>query len=201
MSYFGSSPRDASIICFETSQAFLAARMSRARSWVSQVKPSPMVRISTCSGNLSSTPRSPVCHLPFTYCTTPTFRPLPIARTTSPNAAVDFPLPFPVWTISRPFSMVLVARILSRAALRLRAFSLALRLISSSEPVSSLEVPSVMTITIRRAPSAGAGTPEPSGRRVCPRSPQASFLKAIAQPAPSTTQKAAFATAVATMNV
>ena len=150
-----------------------------------------MVRISTCSGNFSSTPRSPVCHLPFTYCTTPTFMPLPTARTTSPNAAVDFPLPLPVWTIRRPFSIVLVARILSRTALRLRAFSFALRLTSSSERSS------FMTLSIG---GRGGGRNRAAGRaRPCSR--YASFLKAIAQPAPSTTQNTALATAVATMNV
>ena len=40
-----------------------------------------------------------------------------------PKAAVDLPLPLPVWTISRPFSMVLPAMILSRAAFFLRIFS------------------------------------------------------------------------------
>ena len=33
-----------------------------------------------------------------------------------PKAAVDLPLPLPVWTMSRPFSIVLVAMILSRAS-------------------------------------------------------------------------------------
>ena len=40
-----------------------------------------------------------------------------------PSAAEVLPLPVPVWTISRPFSPVLVAMILSRAALCLRIFS------------------------------------------------------------------------------
>ena len=33
-----------------------------------------------------------------------------------PKAAVDLPLPLPVWTISRPFSCVLVARMRFRAS-------------------------------------------------------------------------------------
>jgi hypothetical protein len=49
--------------------------------------------------------------------------PLPSARKTRPKAAVDLPLPLPVWTISRPFSTVLVARILSRAAFFFFIFS------------------------------------------------------------------------------
>ena len=40
-----------------------------------------------------------------------------------PKAAVVLPLPLPVWTIRRPFSPVLVAMILSRAAFFLRIFS------------------------------------------------------------------------------
>ena len=40
-----------------------------------------------------------------------------------PKAAVDLPLPLPVWTMSRPFSMVLPAMILSRAAFFLAIFS------------------------------------------------------------------------------
>ena len=82
-----------------------------------------MAFIVTCSGNFSSTTRSPVCHAPLTNCTTPTRKPWPSARNTMPKAAVDLPLPLPVWTISRPFSMVLVAMILSRAAFFLRIFS------------------------------------------------------------------------------
>src|SRR5262249_20267925 len=58
-------------------------------------------------------------------------------RSTMPKAAVDLPLPLPVWTTSNPFSIVLVAIILARAALRRAAFSLARRLISSSSSLSS----------------------------------------------------------------
>ena len=39
-------------------------------------------------------------------CTTPTGRPRPSMRSARPKAAVDLPLPGPVWTISRPFSIV-----------------------------------------------------------------------------------------------
>ena len=41
-----------------------------------------------------------------------------------PKAAVDLPLPLPVWTISRPFSMVLAATSASCAALRLAILAL-----------------------------------------------------------------------------
>src|SRR5215472_2884987 len=40
-------------------------------------------------------------------------------RSANPNAAVDLPLPAPVWTISKPFSMVLPATSASCTALRL----------------------------------------------------------------------------------
>ena len=40
-----------------------------------------------------------------------------------PKAAVDLPLPLPVWTMIRPFSSVLVAMILSRAAFFFAIFS------------------------------------------------------------------------------
>ena len=55
-----------------------------------------------------------------------------------PKAAVDLPLPLPVWTISRPRSSVLVASMRSRAALRRAIFSLWRRLISSSVSAASL---------------------------------------------------------------
>jgi hypothetical protein len=54
---------------------------------------------------------------------TPDFMPWPTQRKTMPKAAVDLPLPLPVWTISKPFSMVLPAMILSRAAFFLAIFS------------------------------------------------------------------------------
>ena len=52
-------------------------------------------------------------------CTTPTRWPRPSMRSASPNAAVDLPLPVPVWTMSRPFSIVLPATSASCTALRL----------------------------------------------------------------------------------
>ena len=52
--------------------------MSRSRSWVSQVKPSPMALMVTSSGNFSSTVRSPVPQAPLTNCTTPTRMPWPM---------------------------------------------------------------------------------------------------------------------------
>ncbi len=92
------------------------------------------------SGNFSSTQRSPVSHLPLMNWMTPTFMPWPMQRITMPKAAVDLPLPLPVWTISRPFSMVLAAIILSRASLRLADFSSARRLRSSASSVMRLLV-------------------------------------------------------------
>ena len=52
-------------------------------------------------------------------CTTPTRWPRPSMRKASPKAAVDFPLPVPVWTMSKPFSIVLPATSASCTALRL----------------------------------------------------------------------------------
>ena len=96
-------------MAFAASQAARAAAMSRSRSWVSQVKPSPMTLSVTCSGKRSSRWRSPVSRRPLTNCTTPSLRPCPRQRIARPQAAVLLPLPVPVWTISRPFSMVLDA--------------------------------------------------------------------------------------------
>ena len=106
-----------------SSQPARAWAMSRSRSWVSQVKPSPIALMVTRSGNFSSTVRSPVAQAPLTNCTTPTFMPWPMARNTMPKAAVDLPLPLPVWTMSSPLSIVLPAMILSRAAFFFRIFS------------------------------------------------------------------------------
>ncbi len=44
-------------------------------------------------------------------------------RITMPKAAVDLPLPVPVWTMTRPRSSVLVASMRVRAALRFAIFS------------------------------------------------------------------------------
>ena len=57
-------------------------------------------------------------------CTTPTRQPWPSARNASPQAAVDFPLPGPVWTISRPPSLVLDATSASCTAFRFSIFAL-----------------------------------------------------------------------------
>ena len=92
-----------------SSQAARAAAMSRARSWVSQVKPSPMTLTSTRSGKRLRKKRSPVSRRPLTNCTTPSFSPCPRQRIARPQAAVLLPLPVPVWTSSRPFSIVFEA--------------------------------------------------------------------------------------------
>src|SRR3990172_7833106 len=105
-------------------QARSAAATSRALSWVSQVKPSPSVCQTTWSPNFSIAVRSPLCQAPLPNCTTPTRNPRPTARSKSPKAAVDFPLPLPVWTMSSPFSMVFEATSASCAALRFSILAL-----------------------------------------------------------------------------
>ena len=65
-----------------------------------------------------------------------------------PSAAEVLPLPVPVLTIRRPFSPVLVAMILSRAALCLRAFSSCRAFSASSASVG---------IPVMRFPSARVG--------------------------------------------
>ena len=60
---------------------------------------------------------------PLMNCTTAHFIPCAMARKIMPKAAEDLPLPLPVWTMIRPFSSVLVAMILSRAAFFLAIFS------------------------------------------------------------------------------
>ena len=112
------------IIFCAAAQARSAAATSRARSCVSQVKPSPSVCHSTWSPNFSTAVRSPDCQAPLPNCTTPQRKPRPSARSISPKAAVDLPLPLPVWTISRPFSIVLAATSASCAALRLAILAL-----------------------------------------------------------------------------
>src|SRR5438132_5107733 len=47
-----------------------------------------------------------------------------MARNRRPKAAVDLPLPFPVWTMSNPFSIVLPATSASWTALRLAILAL-----------------------------------------------------------------------------
>ncbi len=53
---------------------------------------------------------------PLMNCTTAQGMPWAMQRKIIPKAAEDLPLPLPVWTMTRPFSSVLVAMILSRAA-------------------------------------------------------------------------------------
>src|SRR3984957_7061185 len=113
------------IMRLASAHAAVAAATSRARSCVSHVKPSPMVRHSTWAPKRSMAVRSPVDQAPLMNCTTPTRRPRPSARKTSPNAAVDFPLPGPVWTMRRPFSRIgFAATSASCTALRLAIFAL-----------------------------------------------------------------------------
>ena len=107
-----------------TSHASRALATSRARSWVSQVKPSPMARNSTWSGKASNTAFSPECMAPLMNWTTATRLPWPIMRQTMPRAAVVLPLPLPVWTMTSPRSTVLPAMIFSRACCFLRILSL-----------------------------------------------------------------------------
>ena len=133
--------------------------MSRARSWVSQVKPSPIALMVTRSGKRSSTMRSPVSQLPLTNCTTPACMPWPTQRSTMPKAAVDLPLPLPVWTMSRPFSMVLPAMHLVARRLLLAPSSR-----RGAALISSSVMPSVF---IGRAPS--SRRVELDGRRRCAR--------------------------------
>src|SRR5437660_3990330 len=77
-------------------------------------------------------------------CTTPTRWPRPSMRNASPNAAVDLPLPVPVWTISKPFSTVLPATSASCTALRFAILARWRAAASSSvefiEAISSLYV-------------------------------------------------------------
>src|SRR3984885_7911104 len=60
------------IIRLASAHAALAAATSRARSCVSQVKPSPIVRHSAWAPKRSMAVRSPVDHAPLMNCTTPT---------------------------------------------------------------------------------------------------------------------------------
>ena len=91
--------------------------MSRALSWVIQVKPSPMVwkaqRSAKCVWIRS---RSPVAMPPLMNCTTAQGMPWAMQRKIMPKAAELLPLPLPVWTMIRPRSSVLSAMIFSRAA-------------------------------------------------------------------------------------
>src|SRR5690349_4371161 len=70
--------------------ACCAACLSRLRSSLSHVKPSPITRKVSC-GKVAANSRSPVFHLPLMNCTTATRSPRPSARNTSPSAAVVLP--------------------------------------------------------------------------------------------------------------
>src|SRR5690606_3693987 len=105
-------------------QALCAAAISRSRSCVSQVNPSPIVCQMTRSPNAANASFSPVCQPPLMNCTTPTRLPWPSILNASPNAAVVFPLPGPVLTIRSPFSIVLPATSASCTALRLAILAL-----------------------------------------------------------------------------
>ncbi len=86
----------------------------------------------------------PVCQAPLMNCTTPTRWPRPSMRKASPKAAVDLPLPVPVWTMSRPFSIVLPATSASCTALRLRhlrAMPLGFGLVDRVRVMAFLSVP------------------------------------------------------------
>ncbi len=108
--------------------------MSRSRSCVSQVNPSPATTRRTSGKRSASTRFSPVSQSPFTNCTTPAGIPHPTQRITMPKAEEDFPLPLPVWTMIRPRSSVLAAIMRSRAA---RIFSI-LALWRSASSIGSL---------------------------------------------------------------
>src|SRR5580692_3748724 len=73
-----------------------------------------------------------------------------------PKAAVDLPLPAPVWTIRRPRSSVLVASTFRRAAWRRSIFSRCRRLISASSSVGSLIAHQL------RAQAVALGAPQPA---------------------------------------
>src|SRR5688500_11780939 len=85
--------------CAACAHASRATASSSLRSSESHVKPSPIAHHSTPS--CTATFSSPTRHLPdFRNCTTATRQSRAIARITMPNAAVDFPLPSPVFTIT-----------------------------------------------------------------------------------------------------
>src|ERR1700730_10579251 len=91
--------------------------------------------------------------------------PWPIARSTMPKAAVDLPLPAPVWTIRRPRSSVLVASTRRRAAWRRSIFSRCSRLISSSPDAGSLIAHQL------RADAVARGAPQPALDRLAKAAP------------------------------
>ena len=59
--------------------------------------------------------RSPVAIAPLMNWTTAQGIPWAMQRKIMPKAALDLPLPLPVWTMTKPRVAVLVAMILSRA--------------------------------------------------------------------------------------
>jgi len=132
---------------------------------VSQVKPSPIGLNSTWSGKASNTTFSPVCSAPFTNWMTATFWPWPMARQTMPRAAVVLPLPAPVLTISRPFSICRSAIILARAVWTLAILALWRALRSASSTGSLIGSPQrSVAISRRRATGqskAGAAVLQP----------------------------------------
>ena len=85
-----------------TSQILSVVAMSCAGFLVSQVKPSPIGRISMSGASRSASFFSPVFHFPLMYWTMKTLKPLPRRRKARPSAAVVFPLPSPVLTMIRP---------------------------------------------------------------------------------------------------
>src|SRR5207244_6999234 len=88
------------MVALAWAQASRATAWSRERSSESHVKPSPIAHQSTPSRS-RHTVSSPTRHSPdFTNCTTATCQSRATARTTTPNAAVDLPLPSPVFTIT-----------------------------------------------------------------------------------------------------
>ena len=102
--------------------------------------------------------RSPVDQAPLMNCTTPTRQPRPSARRASPKAAVDLPLPGPVWTISRPFSRIgFAATSASCTALRLAILALCRSSSSGSWRFPASEG--------RAKPSAAAPDPRPGQHR------------------------------------
>src|SRR5690606_18420476 len=119
------SPKEGSAISSRAlSHAFSAAAISRARSCVSHVKPSPIVCHSTWSPKPARASFSPVCQAPLMNCPTPTRRPWASILSARPKAAVDLPLPGPVLTIRRPFSIFFSATSASCTALRLAILAL-----------------------------------------------------------------------------
>ena len=118
-----------------------------------------MVCHDTRSPNAASASRSAVCQAPLMNCTTPTRWPRPSMRNASPNAAVDLPLPAPVWTMRSPFSIVFSATSASCTALR---FAILARWRSASAS-SAL----VIDVTARscHCPVAGLGPADGHGTR------------------------------------